>query len=110
MRFVFLIAILLGVKATGFTQDHAALVNARLLARMTDSLQLDPLQVYRIDSINNALTVQKNMLRLEFTNIDSLTKHIQLVERSRDSLYQIVLPFPTYFIYKEKKRNLISNN
>lgn len=110
MRFIFILVLVFGVCENGFSQYQSPPVNSRMLAKMRDSLQLDPIQVAKIDSINNLLSIRKNNLRIEFSNVDSLTKHVQLVERSRDSLYRIVLPNPTFMIYKEKKRNLISNN
>lgn len=85
-------------------------IASRMLQKMRDSLLLSVMETNSVDSVNKLLHSQKTQVRQQHSNVDSLTKYIQLVERSRDSLYHIVLPEGKYMLYRQKKRNLISNN
>ena len=90
-------------------QSYATAVADRIAQRMKDSLSLSAGQKDSIYAVNIRLHNQKALLRQQYTSIDSLEYHTQLVERTRDSLYMRVLGDEKYLLYKSKKRNLISN-
>lgn len=91
-------------------QSQSSEIASRILHKMRDSLLLNVTETNKVDSVNQVLHAQKMGVRQQHSHIDSLTKYTQRVERTRDSLYQIILPENKYFLYREKKRNLISNN
>lgn len=92
-------------------QSAAAMQVAEKIAqRMKDSLLLTDQQKDSIYSLNILLSNKKAQLRRQYTNMDSLEHHFQLVESSRDSLYRIVLGEEKYQLYKTRKRNLVKSN
>lgn len=78
--------------------------------KMKDSLDLTMQQKQHIFSKNISLHQQKNQARNQINNFDSLRVRIQAIEKTRDSLYQTVLPAAKYTLYLQKKRHLISAN
>ena len=83
---------------------------SRLIAnRMKDSLTLTSNQRNQLYQINIQLHDAKSGIRQTYAGSDSLlTVHIQRIENARDSLYRPVLGEEKYFIYKQKKRNLVT--
>jgi hypothetical protein len=82
----------------------------KMANRMKDSLVLSDAQRDSVYSINIRLHNQKMSMRTNYTGTDSLTRKIQDVENSRDSLYHLVFTTDQYDAYKQKKKNLITNN
>lgn len=91
-------------------QSPAEQLAGKIANKMKDTLSLSTQQRNSIYDINMNLSNQKAAVRYQYTAPDSLTIKIQLVERSRDSLYSGVLSAPQFQLYKQKKRNLVSNN
>lgn len=91
-------------------QNPAETVAARIAQKMKDTLELTDSLRIRVYQINLQLSQQKAALRNQFTRNDSLRTRMQQVENTRDALYQAILPAEKYVLYRQKKRNLISNN
>ncbi|HEX2846418.1 MAG TPA: hypothetical protein VHN59_07705 [Chitinophagaceae bacterium] len=87
---------------------HTA-VAERITGKLKDSLFLSNGQRDSIYAINMLLSGQKNNLRSIYQDMDSLQIYTQRVEHTRDSLYRPILGEEKYLLYKQKKRNLISN-
>lgn len=80
----------------------------RIARRMKDSLGLSQAQEASIYRINQNLHLFKQEIRTRYVEVDSIRKHFQIIENTRDSLYRTELPESKYLLYLEKKRNLIS--
>jgi hypothetical protein len=91
-------------------QNPAEEIANRIAQRMKDTLQLSDSQRVQIYNINMQLGQQKAAMRTQYSNADSLKKKIQLVENSRDGLYQSILSYEKYQLYIEKKKRLVNNN
>lgn len=100
------IFISLAIKA----QNPAEEIANRIAQRMKDTLQLSDSQRVQIYNINMQLSQQKAGMRVQYSNADSLKKKIQLVENSRDGLYQSILSNEKYQLYIDKKKRLVNNN
>jgi hypothetical protein len=92
------------------TTSNANLVAIKIAKKMQDSLSLSAEQKNAIRAINLKLHENKMAARSAYSNIDSVTRKVQRIENTRDSLYQSVLSVPQYEMYLQKKRNLISAN
>lgn len=91
-------------------QNPADSLSMRIATRMRDSLNLTDVQKMSIYYTNLRLHQEKLLMRREYTQSQSiLTQKLQLVESTRDSLYQIVLSAQQYIEYKSKKQLLIRN-
>lgn len=111
MKIAFVTILFLFIGVASRAQSAAAIqVAGRIAQRMKDSLSLSDQQKDSIYSLNILLSNRKAELRQQYTNMDSLEHHFQLVESSRDSLYRIVLGEEKYQLYKTRKRSLISSN
>jgi len=82
----------------------------KMARRMGDSLNLSPVQTKNIYTANLFILQQKKIQWQQYTNVDSLTQHIQHIENARDSIYQGLLPADKFNLYKIKKNNLLNNN
>lgn len=92
----------------GFSQANKSEILANQFAEtMMDSIRLTKQQTHQILKINIHLSDQKELIRFQTQNVDSLQVRIQKVESMRDSLYKKILDSNQYLIYKEKKRFLI---
>jgi hypothetical protein len=109
MKYLLITMFFIVARFQGHAQSPAEIVAGRILQKMTDTLSLNNDEVGKIDSLNKLIFDRKTLVRQQFTDRDSLRVYIQRVERSRDTLYQQVLPEPKYLLYKEKKATLISN-
>jgi hypothetical protein len=89
------------------TSDY---ISSRIADRMKDSLMLTMNQRNQIFSINVMLQNEKSSIRQLINSSDTIRIKIQLIENSRDSLYNTILSSQQYLLYREKKRNLIKNN
>jgi hypothetical protein len=92
------------------TPTPAQQVASRIAIKMKDTLGLNVNQQTQIYTINLNINNRKMMVRQQFTNVDSIRIKTQRIERSRDLLYQAVLPPPKYNLYLQKKRNLVTAN
>lgn len=105
--FVITIWLLIG---KSYSQTSAAQQLAQLFAdRMRDSLQLTEQQRNAIFTTNMLLHSQKQAIRREYSDTDSLQIKTQKVESMRDSLYKKILQPDQYQRYKERKRFIIRN-
>jgi hypothetical protein len=108
--------IIAGIILISFNKTHAqtsapAVELAQKIAKkMKDSLNLNGNQRSQVYAINLQLHNQKQLIRQQNSNPDSLSRKIQRVEKMRDSLYRPVLGEPKYQLYLQKKRNLVNNN
>ena len=104
---IFILVIQLG----SIAQSPAATQLANHIAqKMKDTLGLTEQQKSQVYNINVNLNNLKMAVRQQYTNYDSLRIKTQLVEHTRDSLYHIILLEPTYQLYLQKKRNLVTAN
>ena len=78
--------------------------------KMKDTLELSPTQQNQLYWINMNLHETKLQIRESYSDMDSLRVHIQLVENTRDSLYQGVLEEQKFLLYRQRKQQLISSN
>lgn len=85
-------------------------ISSRIANKMRDTLSLFSAQRDSIYSINIELHNRKQLVRQQYSNMDSLRIKIQAIENTRDSLYRTVLSEEKYLMYRQKKRNLVSNN
>lgn len=83
-------------------------VSDRIAQKMADSLGLTNTQRARILDINLQMQKSKADVRTKYGDVDSITKHFQRIENTRDSLYSEVIPGNKYKMYLQKKRNLVS--
>lgn len=81
--------------------------STKLSTRMKDSLLLDKKQEAELFEINKLLASRKSQIRERYTDRDSLTWYIQLVENTRDSLYRPVLGDKKFSVYQKMKNILI---
>ncbi|OJV99945.1 MAG: hypothetical protein BGO52_02405 [Sphingobacteriales bacterium 44-61] len=111
MKYILLSAILLTIAGSAFTQQSPAEeVAARIAGRMKDSLELTITVRDQLYNVNLQLHDRKMAARQQYTEPEALRQSIQQIENTRDSLYRIVLQDENkYFLYKQKKRNLIGN-
>lgn len=96
---------LIGISAQA--QNYAENIAHNIAKGMMDSLNLSEKQRLKIYQVNLHLHSQKMQMREKYGTTDSLSKKIQQVENTRDSLYKAVLPAGIYLQYKTKKKTLI---
>ena len=75
-----------------------------------DSLQLSPEQREKIFSVNMQLHNLKQEARNQWQSRDSVSRALQRIENTRDSLYRPILTRQQFELYRQKKRILISVN
>ncbi|HEX2844925.1 MAG TPA: hypothetical protein VHN59_00140 [Chitinophagaceae bacterium] len=111
MKNIFLSVILLTITGTAFAQQSPAEeVAAKIANRMKDSLELTTTVRDQLYDVNLQLHSRKMAVRQQYTEPEALRQAIQQIENTRDSLYSTVLQNENkYFLYKQKKRNLIGN-
>lgn len=110
---LFIASIILVQTSMAQTNNQSSLaenVSERIADKMRDTLGLTPQLRNKIFAINMQLHQQKQAARQQYTNRDALQVFIQNIERTRDSLYQAVLPNDKYMLYKQKKKELIRAN
>jgi hypothetical protein len=111
MKTILPIIVLLITSTLAFAQQTPREMLAEKIAvRMKDSLQLSTEQKEQLYQVNIQLSAAKLSKRQQYTNTDSLRRHIQRIENTRDSLYRPVLSQQQYELYLSKKRNFINNN
>lgn len=91
-------------------QTPAEQIAEKIARKMKDSLQLTDVQKTQIYQLNIQISDQKTLMRNQYTGSDSLRVKTQMVENTRDSLYHTVLSDEKYWLYIQKKRNLVNNN
>lgn len=92
------------------TNANANALANKIAKKMKDTLGLSSQQRNQIKDVNISLHDQKMAVRSQYTNRDSVSVKLQKIEKTRDSLYRPVLTQQQYDLYKQKKRNLVSNN
>lgn len=83
---------------------------AHIAKKMKDTLNLTTAQHNQVYAVNMTLHNLKTAARQQHTIPDSVRHHIQKIENRRDTLYHAILPTNKYLLYKQKKRNLVTNN
>lgn len=113
MRCIILILIFLSVSWKITAQQlplHEELA-AKLALRMRDSLQLTTTVQQQLYETNMQLHYRKMSMWQQFKNSpDTLTRMIQRVENSRDSLYKRIIGEEKFGIYIIRKKTIINNN
>jgi len=95
------------IEAQSTTGEQVA---GHIAQKMKDSLDLTNALKQQVLTINLQLHNQKSVLWQQFATSDSLGVFVQRVENTRDSLYRNILDEGKYILYKQKKKNLISND
>jgi outer membrane lipoprotein-sorting protein len=86
-------------------------VAQKIAKKMKDTLNLSGNQKSKIYDANMQIHNQKQAARNETPNNPTLLRtKIQAIEKTRDSLYIPILKPEEFILYKQKKRNLVSNN
>ena len=99
------------LQAQATTNTNAVNVATKIAKKMQDSLQLTTVQKNQLYDVNMTLHNQKQAARVLYaTTPTALNTKLQTIERTRDSLYLPILTNTEYIKYKQKKRNLVSNN
>jgi hypothetical protein len=92
-------------------QQKAEQLALHIAQKIKDTLNLHDSIKTKLYNINMQIHYNKMQARMQFINqLDSITFKVQRIERTRDSLYQIIIPPSLFSIYKQKKRNLVSPN
>ena len=109
---LFTLLFALAITAPAQTAANPAEQLAEKIARkMKDSLGLTTTQQTQLYNVNIQLHQQKQQVRNQYAGTPAvMTEKIQDVEKTRDGLYQPILTTEQYNTYKQKKRNLVSNN
>jgi len=111
MKFILIICLLSGFSVNVKAQNTVATQLAEKIAqKMKDSLLLSESQKEQLYTINLQLSDRKSAVRQQYATSDSLGIKIQLVEKTRDSLYKAVLTEQQFILYRQKKKNLVNNN
>jgi archaellum component FlaG (FlaF/FlaG flagellin family) len=98
------------IKAQAANAAATQLAN-HIAQKMKDTLNLTQAQRNQVYDVNLLLHNQKQQARTQNTGTpQQLTLQIQNIEKTRDSLYQPILTAPQYELYRQKKRNLVTNN
>jgi hypothetical protein len=103
----------LALAAGAQTGTSAAAVELaqKIANKMRDSLGLTAQQQAGIYQINLQLHGQKQQARQQHAASPAqLAPALQAIEQSRDSLYRPLLLPQEFVAYKQKKRNLVTNN
>lgn len=90
--------------------DQGQRLAHKMAQKMKDSLDLTGNQMNQIYQINILLHEQKKQAMISGLSRDSISKRLQKIENSRDSLYRIIIPIEKFEIYKLKKRRIVNNN
>jgi 3-phosphoglycerate kinase len=90
-------------------QQNSELLARKIAQKMQDSLNLSTEQRKKIYDINLLLQQRKMQARAMYTNRDSIGRQLQIIEHTRDSLYNTVISAEKMQLYKSKKRVLINN-
>lgn len=87
-------------------------VATTIAQKMKDSLQLSKEQQQQLYTINMQLHHKQLQARQQQQSqgVQAITKSLQQIENTRDSLYRAVLNQEQFGVYQKKKRNLISIN
>jgi len=80
-----------------------------IAGKMKDTLGLSNSQRDSIYAINIALHEKKMAAWQQNLASDALRRQLQIIENTRDSLYQRILNEPQFFLYRQKKNRLIAN-
>ena len=111
MKTILSLLVLLLISSMAFAQQTPGEAFAEKVAvRMKDSLQLSVQQKDQIYHVNLLLHAAMMSKWQQYTAIDSVRKHVQRIENTRDSLYRPVLSQEQYALYLSKKKNLLNNN
>ncbi|OJW02645.1 MAG: hypothetical protein BGO52_00590 [Sphingobacteriales bacterium 44-61] len=112
MKYIFLSVILLTITGSAFTQQSPAEeIAAKIANRMKDSLQLTTTIREQVYNANLQLHDRKMSMWQQFRNSpDTLTRMIQHIENSRDSIYKQIIGEEKFSAYFLRKKAIINNN
>ena len=102
------ICVFISVYAIGQQQDSIIIARSKKITdRMNDSLRLNMNEYNKLLTINQSILEQKSKLMKSTGERSQISRQIQMVENSRDSLYQLVLPPKKYERYRQLKPTLL---
>lgn len=107
MKYIFFLIVVL-YSMGSYSQTPAEQLANNLADRFKDSLALTSQQRGLLYDVNISLHNQKQAVRAQYQQPDSLRFHFQRIENTRDSLYRPIIGEEKYILYKEKKRFLLS--
>lgn len=112
MKNIFLSSLIVFFSTAVFAQTSPAeTLSQKMATRMKDSLSLTETQKGQLYDINMQLQNEKAAARQQYSsNTDAVRLQLQRIENTRDSLYRPVLSEQQYILYRQKKRNLVTNN
>lgn len=92
-------------------QSPSEKLAAKFAERLKDSLLLTSAAQQSLYQVNLELHQQKTTARLQYSNsLDTLSRVIQQIENSRDSLYRQIIGEEKFGAYMIRKKSLINNN
>ena len=112
MKFVILF-LLMCFSSSAFSQGNTPAeihLSQKIAKKMQDTLGLTGQQRAQIFQVNVDIHNNKQLVRQQHSNPDSLSRYLQREERKRDSLYLPILGSVKYELYLEKKTRLVNNN
>lgn len=104
-----ILAIVIAGAANAQSSPAVDLAN-KIADKMKDTLGLSQGQRSQIFAVNIHLYDQKKGVLQRFQNRDSISRRLQMIENTRDSLYNEKLTPAQFQVYREKKRHLVNNN
>jgi hypothetical protein len=107
---VFISLLLLICLTTYCQQSYSEQYSLKVVERMKDSLVLSEAAKVKVYNINLELQNEKAAIWKQYSDPDMIQMHLQNIENKRDLLYSSVLNNNQFILYKQKKKNVISNN
>jgi len=93
------------------TSQTAEQLSYHIAQKITDTLRLHDTIRVKLFNINMQIHSNKMIARKQYNNQpDSIGFHLQKIEKTRDSLYEMVIPSDLFLTYKQKKRMLVTSN
>lgn len=99
------------VKSNAQVSQSPEQLALHIAQKIKDTLNLHDSVKVKLFTINMQLHSSKMQARQQHpSQSDSVVYKIQKIEKTRDSLYQMVIPPNLFLAYKQKKRVLVSAN
>ena len=108
LRFAILLLVVFICSQSYSQSDISEEVSRKINNQMKDNLGLSDTEVAKLNQVNLKLHQHKMEVRKLFAETDSLSKYMQRIENSRDSLYSTILSKEKYSIYLKNKKQLIN--
>jgi hypothetical protein len=114
MKRIITVILFLGIFKYSYSQEntpsHAELFAERIAQRMVDSVGVNAEARKKILEVNTKINKQKAEVWASYKgDMPSIQRHLQEIENSRDLLYRNILTESEFKIYRQRKKNIISN-